>query len=342
MTALTRSVRVLRLARRGRAPLGVLFAAAVLGVTACGGGAGGGARSASPAPAAPTAFVTPASYPGWPGSGPVGDAEIVPILVSQDLAVGENRFLLALADPKDNKPLAAPDLAVRLRFYDVEADPEKPVSEALGRFQWLVENEAGVYVASAQFTRPGPWGVEVMASKSGQKGRSARVLFDVQPKSRTPAIGARPPASETPTATDAASARAISTDTDADLDFYRMSVRDAVASGKPSVIVFATPAFCTSRTCGPALDIVKEVAVPFKGRVNFVHVEPYRLRQSDGGLQPELDATGNFQTVPAVEEWGLPTEPYIFVVDADGTVTAKFEGVAGAKELQEAIARVAG
>ena len=41
--------------------------------------------------------------------------------------------------------------------------------------------------------------------------------------------------------------------------------------------------------------------------------------------------------MPAVAEWGLPTEPWVFVVAADGTLAAKFEGAVGADELREVL-----
>ncbi len=43
---------------------------------------------------------------------------------------------------------------------------------------------------------------------------------------------------------------------------------------------------------------------------------------------------------PWVTEWGLVSEPWVFVVDASGKVTAKFEGAATADEV-EAAARAA-
>ncbi len=237
--------------------------------------------------------------------------------------------------------VASPDLPVRLGFFDLAADPERPVVETEARFEWAVENEAGLYVAPVDFGRAGDWGVEVVAGRAGSE-RTVRARFEVKQKSLTPSIGARAPASETPTGDDLDGVRRISTDPDPDPDFYRLSVEEAVASGMPSVVVFSTPAFCRTRTCGPALEVVKEVAGRFKGRVNFVHVEPYRLRQADGHLQPEVDANGQFRVVRAVEEWNLPTEPYIFVIAPDATVSAKFEGIAGREELEQAISRVAG
>jgi hypothetical protein len=102
-------------------------------------------------------------------------------------------------------------------------------------------------------------------------------------------------------------------------------------------VVFATPAFCESRTCGPALDLVKQVAPAYAGRVTFIHVEPYRLELANGRIQPVLSATGHPQPIRAVIQWGLPTEPYAFVVDAHGKVAAKFEGPAYPDELKSAL-----
>jgi hypothetical protein len=111
-----------------------------------------------------------------------------------------------------------------------------------------------------------------------------------------------------------------------------MSIAEAIKSGKLSVVVFATPKFCSSQTCGPTLGIVKRVADDFEGinfvhddfeGINFVHVEPYELPADPANLQP----------IEAVQQWGLPSEPWVFVMDASGRVVAKYEGVVGKKEL---------
>ncbi len=175
------------------------------------------------------------------------------------------------------------------------------------------------------------------AKAAGQPDRSARVTFSVRESTTTPAIGADAPASDTLTATHPAALPAISTDEHPDPAFYALSVKDAIAAGKPFVLVFATPLFCTSGTCGPALDLVKQVAPDYIGRVNFLHVEPYILEVRDGRTQPQTDVTGHPKPIRAVVEWGLPTEPYVFVVDAHGKVVAKFEGLAYPDELTAAL-----
>jgi hypothetical protein len=276
-------------------------------------------------------------YPGWPGSGTVvGNADFVPILVSAEVGVGHSRILIAVQDSA-GRTLAAPDLTVDERFYDLAASIETPVSQVAGTFRWLIPETKGIYTAYADFSRAGDWGIEVTGHQAGQSDRTARVTFSVRQTTQTPAIGADAPPSDTLTAADPSVLVAVSTDTHPDPAFYALSIRDAIAAGKPFVLVFATPAFCTSGTCGPALDLVKQVAPEYGGQVNFIHVEPYLLQVSDGRTQPKLDLLGQPQPVRAVIEWGLPTEPYVFVVDADGKVAAKFEGMAYPDELTAAL-----
>jgi hypothetical protein len=112
-----------------------------------------------------------------------------------------------------------------------------------------------------------------------------------------------------------------------------MSVAEAVGNGRPTVIVFATPAFCVSQTCGPLLDQVKALRPDYPG-LDFVHVEIYQDLQV---TSPE-----ELTVVPATTEWGLPSEPWVFVVDASGVVSASFEGAASDAELVDAIEAVAG
>jgi hypothetical protein len=37
-----------------------------------------------------------------------------------------------------------------------------------------------------------------------------------------------------------------------------------------------------------------------------------------------------------VQQWGLPSEPWVFVVGADGKIRSKFEGAVGLDELEQA------
>lgn len=276
-------------------------------------------------------------YPGWPGSGTVvGNTDFIPIVVNAEVGVGNSRVMIEVRDSA-GRSLASPDLSIHESFYDLAASVDSAASQSPGVFRWLIPDTKAVYTASADFGHAGDWGIEVTGTTTGKPDQTARVIFSVRDQTQTPAIGADAPPSDTPTGTDPARIAAISTDTHPDSRFYALSVKDAVAAGKPFVLVFATPLFCTSGTCGPALDLVKQVAPNYIGRVNFVHVEPYVLEAKDGRTQPLVDALGHPQPVHAVLEWGLPTEPYVFVVDGHGKVSAKFEGMAFPDELTAAL-----
>jgi hypothetical protein len=108
------------------------------------------------------------------------------------------------------------------------------------------------------------------------------------------------------------------------------TIADAIASGRPAVIAFATPAFCRTRTCAPVMDTVMDpLFEEYSEQAAFVHVEPYAL--------PELREANVQNPVPAVREWRLESEPWVFVVDADGNIIAKFEGIVSRAEVETAL-----
>jgi len=160
-----------------------------------------------------------------------------------------------------------------------------------------------------------------------------RVEYDVLDESWTPAIGAPAPAVETPTADSVAGDLSrLSTDPSPEPRFYETSVADALDAGDPFVLVFATPAFCQTATCGPMLEMVKAQAADHPD-LTFINVEPYVMEFLDGSLRPVLSAEGTLQSAPWTDAWRLLTEPYVVVVDGDGLVRAKFEAAFAPDEL---------
>jgi hypothetical protein len=273
---------------------------------------------------------------GWPLAGQVMSSGPVPVIASSELIVGANRFLFTVVDQQSN-PIASPDLTTKVAFYDLAKDPAAPVSSTAGRFLWAIPNERGFYVTDATFSEAGEWGAEITSTPKSGSPSTARIRFQVEQKGSTPAIGSPAPSSPTPTLADVGGdIHRISSDPNPDPTFYQTSEPDALAAHKPFVLVFATPAFCQSRVCGPTLDGVKNVAKQEPG-VTFINVEPYELDFVNGQLQPKLDAKGQLQPVKSVDDWGLQTEPWIFVVDGNGIVRGSFEAVVGQDELKAAI-----
>ena len=175
----------------------------------------------------------------------------------------------------------------------------------------------------------GAW-TAVVTMKVAGKTVAASNQFSVLPKEATPAIGAAAPAARTPTLKDVGGdGTKISTAQPLDTTLLNDSIPDLLAAKRPFVVAFATPRFCTSRICGPIVDIVKNVQRDLQGtEMAFVHAEIFT------DLDPSKGAA------PWVLAWALPTEPWVFVVDARGVITAKFEGAVTQSEL-EAAARAA-
>ena len=74
-----------------------------------------------------------------------------------------------------------------------------------------------------------------------------------------------------------------------------------VLGKKPVVLLFATPALCQSRVCGPVVDIAEQVKRDRGDEAAFIHMEIYNDNPANEGLRPQVQA------------YGLPTEPWLFV-----------------------------
>ena len=106
-----------------------------------------------------------------------------------------------------------------------------------------------------------------------------------------PDVGDAAIASDTPTlSSTGGDTSSLTTRTPPDESLLRHSVAESLEAKVPFVVTFATPKFCSSRTCGPVVDVVEEVSRRFEGEnVRFIHVEVFEDNDPGEGLQP-LDA----------------------------------------------------
>lgn len=301
-------------------PLVVIAAVALAvgGCSASGGSGTGSDSSASPAPGSP------------------GRPTLYPVIVSSEQSVGPNRFLFSFLDPATNLPVARPERTVRVAFFD-SPDAATPVATAEAEFVWAIQGERGIYVSHVTFTHAGTWVAAFATQAPGSPPETIRVTFDVRDHATALGVGDRAPAVRTPTAADVGGdLKRISSDPNPLPAFYQTSVDALLAAHRPFVLVFATPAFCVSRQCGPTLEAVKPYVTAYPD-VAFVNVEPYQLDFVDGHLQPRLDANNQLQLVPAAEAFRIVSEPWIYVVDRSGTIVGSFEGLVTDTELRSAI-----
>ena len=293
----------------------------------------GGSGDASPVASDGTACNTD-TLPGWPAAGQVTTSGIIPVLASSQKVVGKSRLVFSLLD-QSNLPVASPDIHLQMAFYDLCTSPTTPTETLTPTFAWGIVGQRGFYIASPTLTRAGTWGVAIVATDASGKQSTARLEFSVDQSGTTPPIGAPAPSVKTPTLADVGGdVKKISSDPNPDPALYTESIDQALAAHQPFVLAFATPAFCKSAECGPTLDVVKAAikANPILG----INVEPYQLSWTNGRLQPVLQ-NGDFVTVDATNAYGIPTEPWIFVIGASGRVVASFEAVVAPDELAAAI-----
>jgi len=266
---------------------------------------------------------------------------VIPVIIGQQQK-GPARFVFSFLDSAGNLPAAAPDRTAQVAFIAPGTTEPGPAVKA--EFVWAIEGSRGEYVIShTEFPQAGDWKAIFITEAPGSAQEAIGVAFQVQEKLPTVAIGEPAPASKTPKASDVGGdLKKISTDINPDPTFYRMSVAEAVAAGKPFVLVFATPAFCQSAQCGPTLDRVKKAAASAPDDIEFINVEPYQMTFTEGRLQPVFDANNQLQSVASVDEWGILSEPWIFAVDGKGIVRASFEGIATDQEMQDAFKAISG
>jgi hypothetical protein len=146
--------------------------------------------------------------------------------------------------------------------------------------------------------------------------------------SSVPDVGDPAPRIHTPTTDDVGQISEIETRIPPD-SMHGTDFADVVGK-EPVLIVFATPQLCQSRVCGPTVDIVEQVKAEVGDRAAFIHMEVYNDNDPSKGLRPQLRA------------FHLPTEPWAFVTDRDGQISARFEGAFGADELSRAVEKIAG
>ena len=264
----------------------------------------------------------------------VGDNGIKPILATKELRVGTQRVSFLLAGPK--AIVKAPEARVTSRFLE---DASSVSERKLAAFNLWPYGIRGAYSTELTFDRPGRWQLEIVVEENGLVGET-QLILDVAERSVVPDIGSMPPPSRTKTLDSTGGFEDLTTDFTPDPDLYRMSIDEAITGDKPLVIVFATPAFCTSPTCGPQVDTVTELKDAHSGEAHFIHVELY---DNPAEIQGDLSKA---VLTDAVEEWGLTklpewfNESWTFVLDSEGRIKQRFEGFVTLTELEESLQQV--
>lgn len=291
----------------------------------------------------------------------VQNSPIQPVVVNSNLGLGPTRLAVGLFEKKTGALLPAGKLAARLfwlgadpnnladatdrgdvtfvaRSLDIaeehqgahrgtfRLDPSRARTIRLERLEApvdpVVRHDGAIttiFSTMVTFDRAGLWGLEIDAETPSLKASDLRITFSVAERTSEPQIGDDAPRSEQRVLLPSGDIREVTTAANPIADLVDTTVAAAIASGKPVVVAFVTPAFCQTRFCGPVLSLAIQPLYPeFKDKVEFIQIEPYELASA---------RKGTLQSVPAVTEWRLKSEPFVFVLAPGGQVVAKFEGV---------------
>jgi hypothetical protein len=203
------------------------------------------------------------------------------------------------------------DVKAQFRSRGVEADPDAARS---------------VYVTDIQVDRPGTYDMLGVVRLDGRlvAAASAGGALKVVEDSGVPEVGERAPRTSTPTE---ASVGGDVAQIDTRQPPSTMHEEDfaEVLGQKPAVLLFATPALCQSRVCGPVVDIAEQVKAEHGDDLAWIHMEIYNDNTAEKGFRPQI------------VEWRLPTEPWLFTVDRRGRIAARIEGAFSARELEQAV-----
>jgi hypothetical protein len=244
-----------------------------------------------------------------------------------DHATGVVRFSF-LVIRNNGQPVYRP----KARFWISRNREEAPFERTVARLESVgvpggYEDDHGVthlYVAHVRVDRPGKYWV--LAEPVGGARIQALGNLEVTDDSDVPAVGSKAYPSRTPTLETENNVAALTTRDPPDYELLRHSVADSIGDGKPFVLTFATPKFCTSRTCGPVVDVVDAVRKRFAlTDIRFIHVEVYE------GNNPALGPNRWFS------EWRLTNEPWTFLVGRDGRIKERLSGSFSVGELTAAV-----
>lgn len=239
------------------------------------------------------------------------------------------RFAFGLVDPKTQLLIdgtgqmwAAPDTG--------------PEAKAIGPFaivhhgDGLPENR-GYFEAQATFPTAGNWQV-IVEARPGGKGDliiGGPSIVKVGVATDMPKVGDSAISIGTPTTKDGRGVDPICTRRPA-CSMHDISLDEALASNKPVVVIFGTPAFCTSQLCGPEVDLLQDVAAENAGKAHFIHVELYR-DDEEATVRAQIRA-------PAPLAWKVVEEPATYFIGADQVIKERLLGPADRASFRDATA----
>jgi protein SCO1/2 len=285
------------------------------------------ARSATATPS-PSAVTSPSAGASSAPARPLG----VAVLSSSVWAGGGSPLIVALADGAQRVGTVEDRVDVQLRASDGTAVGASVPAIAV---QPPGLSEVS-YVAVVDIPSAGPW--RLTATVVGPTaGEGTGDLVALDPAATAP-LGAPAPTIATLTNAEVATLTVLTTDPLPDPRLTERSTVDALASGGPWVFVVDSATFKVTPACGRALVLAKRLLDRWTA-VPFIHHEPYAYDVVT--TEPVLRGTLEQPVLTEVARaWGIGpapwtagSMPWTFVVDGEGIVRAKYQGILGSADV---------
>lgn len=279
----------------------------------------------------PLISLISACTPADPSSNSPIDEEVVAVVESEsgapefqilvpanDLHIGEPRIPFII---RDGPNMVREVSQVFLTVLDINEQPFTVVWE--GSAVNYSDYTVPYWVIRPNIETAGNYGIRANILEADGTTSEAQFAVAILEDSIAPSVGDAGIPSESRTAFDAETIKEISSDfQDPDPDLYTMTVTEALNNGRPTVISFSTPAYCSTVFCAPVLQSVKDVKAENSDEFDFLHIEIFADFQE-------------LVTDQTVLDWKLQSEPWTYILDADGIVTARLAGPVSAGELTD-------
>jgi hypothetical protein len=184
---------------------------------------------------------------------------------------------------------------------------------------------AAVYQAQVPFDKKGDWAVLVVTQTGNTfVAAPARVAVSTKKSDEIPDVGEQAPKVATDTLASVGGDEEVLDTRTPPSDMHERSF-DEVVGSKPAALLFSTPQLCQSRVCGPVTDIALQLKAQYGDQMEFIHQEVYVDNDPNAGLREPL------------RTFKLRTEPWLFIVGADGKITSRLEGSFGLNAFEDAV-----
>ena len=265
-------------------------------------------------------------------------AQSTPVIVP-----GRNRFGFALFD-RGNRQIGDLEVSIYVARgldepvrgpYPARFEPITVKPPFISQTTAQDSNAAqSVYVSQVSFPRAGSYLVSAVARLDRKLVATSPAQLMVAPDDALPGPGDKAISVHTPTVASVhGNVKSIDTRVPPD-DMHSVDLVDALKRKRPVVLLFATPALCQSRVCGPVTDVTEQVKSEYGDRADFIHMEIYKDNNPNKGVRPQIPA------------WGLCSqrgksvvcnEPFLFTINRRGRVAAQLQGAFSVTELEDAV-----